>query len=77
MLAVQKLAEIIKRLEANGRKVTDTSDQVKSIGFIGGVDHAREEINLHRSKRRKTGSVVQFGMNAIRPDQRKSLTSRE
>ena len=32
----QKLAEIIKRLEANGRKVTDTSDKIKSIGFIGG-----------------------------------------
>jgi hypothetical protein len=41
VLAVQKLAEIIKRLEANGRKVTDTSDQVKSIGFIGGVSRQR------------------------------------
>jgi hypothetical protein len=33
----QKLAEIIKRLEASGHKVTDMSDKTKAIGFMGGV----------------------------------------
>jgi len=32
--ATQKLAEIIKRLESSGHKVTDMSDKIKAIGFV-------------------------------------------
>ena len=35
--ATQKLAEIIKRLESSGHKVTDMSDKIKAVGFVGGI----------------------------------------
>ena len=33
----QKLAEIIKRLESSGHRVTDMSDKIKAVGFVGGI----------------------------------------
>jgi hypothetical protein len=33
----QKLAEILKRLEDRGLKLTDMSAKIKSMGFIGGI----------------------------------------
>jgi hypothetical protein len=33
----KKLAELKKKLEASGQKVTNIADKVKAIGFVGGI----------------------------------------
>ena len=33
----QKLARLIKKAEASGRRLTDGSSKIKAMGFVGGV----------------------------------------
>ena len=68
----QRLAEIIKRLEANGQKVTDTSDKVKSMGFIGGVGSRQRKDQPSSEHEAENGQCHAGGMNVIRPDEERA-----